>query len=92
MALPAYAFALFSGLIISTVSPATTQTQADPDAGADPHRSERRWFLERTRDLRAQLSSRAVVKTMHAVLEAIWTTVGIDFAERKRRTFALSGR
>lgn len=57
--------------------------------GNDPFRSERRWFLDGTRDLRAQLATQAVVANMRNVLNAIWSKAGINFAERKRRTFAV---
>jgi hypothetical protein len=55
----------------------------------DPYRSERRWLFERTHALREQLAFRAVAEKMQGVLNALWSQVGLDFAERKRRTFAL---
>lgn len=57
--------------------------------GNDPYRSERRWFFERTHALREQLAFRAVADRMARVLNGLWAQAGLDFAERKRRTFAL---
>lgn len=55
----------------------------------DPYRSERRWFFERTHELREQLAFRAVSEKMQTLLHALWSQAGLDFAERRRRTFAL---
>jgi hypothetical protein len=61
----------------------------DKKHSKDPYTAERRWFLEHTAALREQLAGRALVeRTQHALL-TIWSLAGIDFAERRRRTFAL---
>jgi hypothetical protein len=61
----------------------------DRKMGNDPYRSERRWFLDGTRDLREQLATGAAVENVRVAMHAIWNRAGLDFAERKRRTFAL---
>lgn len=57
--------------------------------GNDPYRSERRWFLAGTHDLREQLATRSAIASVRAALHAIWTRAGLSFAERRRLMFAL---
>ncbi len=55
----------------------------------DPFRSERRWFMEGTRELRERLASQSLASEMRKALHAIWSKAGITFEERRQRTFAL---
>jgi hypothetical protein len=57
--------------------------------GNDPYRSERRWFLQKTRELRDRLAEKAAEQATLATLRRIWTTAGLSFDARKRRTFAM---
>jgi hypothetical protein len=62
--------------------------------GNDPYRSERRWFLERTTELRdrlaheafARLDQRARVKLRHA-LQDLWNDANLTLEQKKRETF-----
>jgi hypothetical protein len=55
----------------------------------DPFQSERRWFMEGTRDLREQLANQNLASEMRKALHAIWSKAGLTFEERRQRTFAL---
>jgi hypothetical protein len=65
-------------------------------AGNDPYRSERRWFLERTAELRERLAqaafrahaAKAESKLLRA-LRAIWSATSKGLAWQKRSTFEL---
>jgi hypothetical protein len=57
--------------------------------GNDLYRSERRWFLEGTRDLREKLAIDHAMRTSHTQVHALWSKPGLSFAERKRLTFAM---
>ncbi|MDB4975978.1 MAG: hypothetical protein JWN48_4319 [Myxococcaceae bacterium] len=57
--------------------------------GNDPYRSERRWFLERTRALREELTLQSIADSTQHALRTIWSQAGLHFDERRRRTFAL---
>lgn len=57
--------------------------------GNDVYRSERRWFLEGTRDLREKLAIDHTVRGAHTQLNELWSKPGLSFAERKRRTFQM---
>ncbi len=57
--------------------------------GTDPYLSERRWFLERTRELREGLATRAAQRSLRRALLKIWSDAGLSLAARKRETFAL---
>lgn len=57
--------------------------------GNDPYLSERRWFMERTRDLRESLSERSLTQSLRAVLLKLWSDAGLSLAARKRETFEL---
>ena len=56
---------------------------------SDPYRSERRAFFGGTLELREQLAITSTRAHMEGALQALWSRPGLDFAERKRRTFAL---
>jgi hypothetical protein len=55
----------------------------------DPYRSERHRFFDGTLALREQLATRATAAQMQRALESLWSQAALDFAERKRRIFAL---
>jgi hypothetical protein len=57
--------------------------------GNDPYRSERTWFMDRTRELRESLSQRAVSQSVREILLKIWSDAGLSLAARKRETFEL---
>ncbi len=57
--------------------------------GNDPYLSERRWFMERTRDLRESLSERSLIQSLRSTLLKIWSDAGLSLATRKRETFEL---
>jgi hypothetical protein len=57
--------------------------------GNDPHLAERRWFMERTRELRETLAERALVDTLRGNLLRIWNQARLSLTERKRETFEL---
>jgi hypothetical protein len=57
--------------------------------GNDLYRSERRWFLEGTRDLREKLAIEHTARTSQTEVHALWSKPGLSFAERKRLTFTM---
>ncbi|MFT3923831.1 MAG: hypothetical protein QM778_14960 [Myxococcales bacterium] len=57
--------------------------------GDDPYLSERRWFLDRTRELRDSLSARSFILSLRAALLKVWSAAGENLAQRKRETFEL---
>jgi hypothetical protein len=62
--------------------------------GNDPYRSERRWFIERTAELRERmaneaferLSAQARIKLRHA-LQDVWNDPALTLAQKKQETF-----
>jgi hypothetical protein len=61
----------------------------DKAFGNDPFRSERRDFLERTRDLRMALLERNAGHALERALHTIWTGAHTSPQQRKQETFAL---
>lgn len=61
----------------------------DKAFGNDPFRSERREFLERTRDLRMALLERNAGRALERALHTIWTGAHTSPQQRKQETFAL---
>jgi hypothetical protein len=61
----------------------------DKAFGNDPFRSERRDFLERTRDLRMALLERNAGRALERALHTIWTGAHTSPQQRKQETFAL---
>jgi hypothetical protein len=57
--------------------------------GNDPHLSERRWFLERTRELREDLARIAVDTELQHALLRIWSDARLSLQQRKQATFEL---
>lgn len=57
--------------------------------GNDPYRSERRWFLEGTRDLRERLATQAAAESVRRALYAIWSRAGLSLEQRRAEAFAM---
>jgi hypothetical protein len=57
--------------------------------GNDPYLSERRWFLERTRELREELASSQGEDALMQALLHIWSDASLSVQQRKQNTFDL---
>ncbi|HEX6244846.1 MAG TPA: hypothetical protein VFZ61_28195 [Polyangiales bacterium] len=61
----------------------------DKAFGNDPYRSERRDFLEQTRDLQTLLLERNAERALERMLDGIWKLAQMSISEKKQRLFSL---